>query len=81
VVVEFDYPNLDDAMFTIIQFLDEQGFGEWTEVEIHAIGQRHRFTAPFRDLKDTERLTALIGVSEMSQKRLNRLIKRLLERL
>jgi hypothetical protein len=74
--VEFDWANIDDAMFEIVKFLDEN-FGKLTHVEIHDLYRKKQYDGRLETLLSPEGLAKTVGVMESDK--LVRLLKNLIQ--
>jgi hypothetical protein len=76
VVVEFDWPNLEDALAYIVQFLSDN-FGKYTAVELHDIYRHKQYHEKLETLMNPDELLRTVGIGE--SKKLADLLKRLID--
>lgn len=73
--IEFDWANLDDAMFEIVKFSDEN-FGNSTYLEIHDLYRRKQYEGRLETFLSPEGLAKTVGVMEADK--LAKLLKHLI---
>lgn len=74
--IEFDWSNLDDAMFEIVKFMDEN-FGNNTYLEIHDIYRKKQYEGRLETFLSPEGLSRTVGMLETNK--LSRLLKHLVQ--
>lgn len=75
VVVEFDRSDLEDSVLTIATFLKDQGFGDFTTVELHDIHRGKQYSDTLKNLiAEPERV-----IGRFEWKRVAALLKKLVD--
>jgi hypothetical protein len=75
-MIEFDWANIDDAMFEIVKFFDEN-FSPNTHLEIHDLYRKKQYEGRLETFLSPEGLAKTVGVMESDK--LSKLLKHLLQ--